>query len=338
MKRTLILAGLAGFLASVPAVAATISNTDPVPNVTTPVRDGGVGYRWTVEMGGTDRAEIEGVVGAWSWDEDTFPTTARGWTHTSNWVALKLNVPSVVTIRLARKENVPNPAGGLGGNVLYPAFTLYRGWDGDGADNHTYNNRGNVDWAEDLTYLIHHENDGVATSVEITLELEAGEYSIALGGNSPETLREPVQGYGATILTRPIPQPGLTLNGGPVLRTRQPSVVISGRVLAPEKAKSIVVSSGGRREILPVRGAGFTFRAGSIEPGRTVLSFALIDHEGKVADRQRVVIHRETPPAKPLDPGTNPFARPQLPGRFPAWFGFFEGITLPPSPRTIHPR
>lgn len=303
MKRTLLIAGLGGLLASVPAVAATVSNTDPVPNVTTPVRDGGVGYRWTVDMGGTDQADIEGVVGAWSWDEDAFPLTARGWTHTSNWVALKLNEASVVTIRLARKENVPNPAGGLGGNILYPAFTLYRGWDGDGADHHTYNNRGNVEWAEDLTYLTHAENDGVATSVEVTLELPAGEYSIALGGNSPSTSREPVQGYGATIRTRPIEQPALTINGGSVLRTRQPSLVISGRVIAHEKAKSIVVSFRGRRSILPVRGGGFTFRAGSIKPGRNVLSFSLVDHGGEIVDRRRVVIDRVSPRPEPLEPG-----------------------------------
>jgi hypothetical protein len=140
-----------------------------------------------------------------------------------------------------------------------------------------------------------------------------------------------VQGYGATILTRPIPQPGLTINGAPVFRTRQPSLVLSGRVLAHAKAKSIVVSSGGRREILPVRGAGFTFRAGSIAPGRNVLSFSLIDHEGKVADRQRVVIHRDALPAEPVQPDADPGKGILFPGRSVS----FKILPFLRSPRMI---
>lgn len=288
-------------IAVAPAHAANVSPSDPSPNVYDPVTfdplAGGVGYAWTVNMGPDDRAAFDGLVGAWSWDEDAFPTTAKGWTHTSNWVALKLRQPSKVTIRVSRKENVPDGQGGVGGNILYPAFTLYKNWDGDGGDDHTYNNRGNVVWAEDLAYLKHVENVGGQASVELTLELPAGHYSIALGGNSPSTNREPFQGYGATIITTPLAKPALTLSGGPVFRTTERSHVLSGRIGASERAKSIEVSHGGRKRLIPVRGDSWTFVAEPLEIRRNVLWLTLLDLDGKVADRIRVVIHRNAPPA-----------------------------------------
>jgi len=42
-------------------------------------------------------------------------------------------------------------------------MTIYRGWDNDGDDHHTYNNRGNIDWAEDLTYVDHYDNSTLET-------------------------------------------------------------------------------------------------------------------------------------------------------------------------------
>lgn len=300
MKTRYLLSLLAVAVTAVTSArSANVSPTDPSPNVYDPITfeplAGGVGYAWTVKMGPDDRADLEGLVGAWSWDEDAFPTTAKGWTHTSNWVALNLRKAAKVTIRVSRKLNVPDGQGGVGGNILYPAFTLYKNWDGDGGDDHTYNNRGNVVWAEDLGYLKHVENGGSETVVELTLELEAGNYSIALGGNSPSTKREPFQGYGATIITRPIESPSLQLSGGPIFRTGEHSFSLSGRIKNSEKAKSIVVSSGGHRHTMPVRGSAWTFEADHVEPGRNVIWLTLLDLEDKVADRQRVVIHRRTP-------------------------------------------
>ncbi len=192
-------------------------------------------------------------------------------------------------------ERARRPGRGRGNN-LYPAFTLYRNWDGDGGDDHTYNNRGNVAWAEDLVYLRHVENDGTATTVEMTIVLPAGEYSLALGGNSPSTLSEPKQGYGATILTEPLAKPTLTLSGGPVFRTTERSHVLSGRIGASERAKSIEVSQGARKRLIPVRGDSWTFVAEPLENRRNVFSLALLDLDGKVVDRIRVVIHRSAPP------------------------------------------
>jgi hypothetical protein len=157
-------------------------------------------------------------VGAWSWDEDNFPATAKGWTHTSKWVQLELTEPGALTVKLESAAGVPWPAPDaptrLAGTNLFPSFTIYRGWDTDSGtltnadgttldQDHTFNNRGNIAWAEDVTYLDHVENS-VAHELTRTWVLGAGKYTVNLGGNSPATLAEGRQGYVAVFATEPL--------------------------------------------------------------------------------------------------------------------------------------
>jgi len=208
---------------------------------------GGIFYRWTAAM--TEETSVSMVrhVGAWSWEDESLfdpgaGETPVGWTHTSDWVALTLDNPAWLTIRLERKEGVPNPTSQNPDNVaqfnLYPGFTVYSGWDNDLApqsfadefnngtpthDWHTYNNRGNIPWAEDLSYVAHREPDG-SHMVEASFLLEAGQYSIVLGGNSISTVNEPRQGYEATFTTTPVPEPTsalLTFAGALALLARR---------------------------------------------------------------------------------------------------------------------
>jgi hypothetical protein len=298
MKKTSLIAGLFSLFTLATAGAATISPTDPSPNAYAPVTfeplDGGVGYAWTVSMSGKDNASVEGLVGAWSWDEDSFPETAKGWTHTSNWVALKLNKASKVTIRLFRKLNVSDGQGGVGGNILFPAFTVYQNWDGDGGDDHTYNNKGNVVWAEDLAYLTHVENNGTATSVDITLELPAGMYSLAVGGNSSSTNREPFQGYGLEITTEEVEAPSFEVTGGTRFTTSQGSHALAGEVENVEKAKRLRVVRGGRTSIVKFKKDTWSLDVDDLAPGRNVVWLKLETTDGKIADLKRVVIQRHT--------------------------------------------
>lgn len=302
MKKTRYLISLLYVLGATAAGAANISKSDPSPNVYDPDTyaplDGGVGYHWTVVMGPKDRANLEGTVGAWSWDEDFFPETARGWTHTSNWIALKLTKASKVTIRLSRKANVPIDGGGTGGGILYPAFTLYRNWDGDGGDSHTYNNRGDVEWAEDLSYIAHVENKVTGAPAQLTLELPAGLYSIALGGSSPSVDREPVQGYGASIVTMPIEQPEIRLRRS-YRSTSRESEGLSGMVTRVDKVRRILVVQNGKRHAVSLRRNGWSTRISRLEPGRNVVWLMLESKEGKIVDRKRVVIVRRVPRTKP---------------------------------------
>jgi hypothetical protein len=187
--------------------AATVMPGDPA--------DGGILYRWMIDLNMIDSATIVRHVGAWSWEDESLFNTATqnpvGWTHNSDWVALTLANPLRLTIRVESKEGVPNPTSqdpnALAGTNLYPGLTLYRGWDNDGDDSHSYSNRGNVSWAEDVTYIAHVEPHG-SHSVEQTWNLPAGLYTMVLGGNSISTVNEGRQGYQAIFTTAAVPEPG----------------------------------------------------------------------------------------------------------------------------------
>lgn len=195
---------------------------------------GGIGYKYTVTMGGLDSATLSSHVGAWSWEDNSLfggagqGTDPVGWTHTSNWVALNVTVTSVFKIRIERDATVPWPSQAEPNRLasvasMYPSFTIWRNWDNDVVpdafkakqevidafapdpvpadlgDWHTYNNRGAVEWAEDLVYVGHLDNSTLET-IEATFTLTPGQYSIVIGSNAPATDTNR-QGYKATLTT-----------------------------------------------------------------------------------------------------------------------------------------
>jgi hypothetical protein len=220
---------LFGLILASRAAAATISFHDvasPDPNA------GGIGYEWYVTLGGVDSAVTPNIggshIGAWSWEDQGLfepgdPT--RGWTHTSQWVAVTLTEASRFTITLERNANIPNGAGFRPTNNLFPSFTLWSGWDNDdvtqsvadfygidAADGefHEYNNGGNVDWAEDLSFIGMVDNNS-ETSATYTVDLAAGNYTIVLGSNAPSTSNPPRQGFRASFATTAVPEPSSAL-------------------------------------------------------------------------------------------------------------------------------
>lgn len=178
---------------------ATVTHADPGGD--------GITYAWTMEAGANSIGTFKDTCGAWSWeDTDLFdpPEPTVGWTHTSRWLALRLTEPTVVTVTMARDATVPFAGtGNVNGNAptefMSPSLTLWKNWDNDGDDHHTYNNRGNVDWAEDLVYVGHVENTTEA-SITRSWYLPAGDYSFALGSNDEDTSAVP-QGFSFTLLT-----------------------------------------------------------------------------------------------------------------------------------------
>lgn len=173
--------------------------------------EGGIGYQHQVTLGKNSSGSFSGLVGAWSWEDNSLfggdgqGTDPVGWTHTSNWAAVRVQSDTLLTITMARDATVPWAAApeelnGLGDTAaMYPSFTLWRGWDNDGDDYHTYNNHGNVDWAEDLQY-VDHLNNSSATTVTRTYFLPAGDYTLALGSNA-DTTNGNLQGYKVTLAT-----------------------------------------------------------------------------------------------------------------------------------------
>lgn len=221
---------LSGLLIAATGISAAtisfhdVSNPDPNP--------GGIGYEWYVTLGGVDAAvtpDIPGShVGAWSWEDQGLfepgdPT--RGWTHTSHWVAVTLTEASRFTITLERNANIPNGGSFRPTDNMFPSFTLWSGWDNDDipeaialaygldpadGENHDYNNRGNIDWAEDLSFIGLVDNNS-ESSASYTVDLAAGNYTIVLGSNAPSELNPPRQGYRASFTTTAVPEPSSAL-------------------------------------------------------------------------------------------------------------------------------
>lgn len=306
----LLALGLAG-ATSLPLAAATVSPTDPVPNTPGPPADGGIGYHWTAKMNSKDRADLHGTVGAWSWDEDGFPETAKGWTHTSNWIALELEADCRLTIQIQRKAGVPttvtmNNPDGVGLFNLYPALTVYQRWQETGGDSHNFNNRGNIAWAGQIAYLTHFENGG-GHVIEATLKLKAGRYSVVLGGNSPSTLAEGRQGYGATLTTEPYHDPaGITVSGKR-MSTRKASYRLRGRVLNSENLASVQVRHAGLTTRAKVKGRSWTARVTGLKARRNVVVLTALSRDGSTSRPVRVVIDRIVPAKAKPKPIRSPF-------------------------------
>jgi len=195
-----------------PSQAATI--------VTNPGYAPGIGYEWGITMGANDTAVFDSSqhpnaphntgVGAKSWAEPANPVGGKGWTHTSQWVALDLSGLTENTLL-----TVSHSRGTTGS--LFPAFSLYQGWEQVGPETHQFNNIGNTSWAANLTYIDHVANaggpDGTAngvgtTSVSKTFNLAPGLYSIALGGNPSFDLAQTGRhAFAADLTTAPVPVP-----------------------------------------------------------------------------------------------------------------------------------
>lgn len=183
-----------------PVSAADISFADPVPNVADPscppdvVFSGGMSYEWTVKMGKHDKASLVRHVGAKSWNEvpPFYTAPETGWTHTSDWIALELTHPAILSIEIKRQEGVIIPSATLdangavtlnqnvAGNKLYPAFSVYKDWDETSCEDHRYNNADNF-WST-ITFLGNKSNKFGRDEVSRKLRLPAGKYSIAVGG------------------------------------------------------------------------------------------------------------------------------------------------------------
>jgi hypothetical protein len=215
--RTLSAALTLGLLATAVSLRASTIITPPT---------GGIAYNSGVVLSANDSALISGAVGQWSWQDPAISDAQvpnGGWGHTSNWIAVTITEPTVLTMTLTRNNSVPMlPSGFYPSSNYFPAFTIWRNWDTDPApadfydtdmagtsgNYHVYPNTGNVGWAEDLSYLDHYRNSGTETSVSDSWLLPAGNYTFAVGGLAPASDGASRQGYLANFSTSAVPEPG----------------------------------------------------------------------------------------------------------------------------------
>jgi hypothetical protein len=158
-------------------VVGDLSFADPAP--------AGIGYEWTVRLRHGERAELVNAVGAKSWNEPSNPEGLKGWTHTSNWIALELVDDAVVRITVVRQPGVVVPSGSTfaaARTEIVPALSLYRGWDETTVfEDHTFNNLGNF-WST-IEYVGAAANAKSRPKVTYRVRLPAGRYSLVVGGN-----------------------------------------------------------------------------------------------------------------------------------------------------------
>jgi hypothetical protein len=180
---------------------------------------GGITYDFLVDVthaGST--GTWQGQVGAKSWNEPGNPVGSKGWTHTSDWSALNLHEAGWFTITLEQTS----------GSQLTPAFTLFQGvasgpvvWNPSDPTSgnfewHTFNTTGNPydtdplhwEWARNqISYLDHEANPLSLTAITRTFFLDAGQYSLAFGGNPADTTLTGQHGYLATASLSAVPIP-----------------------------------------------------------------------------------------------------------------------------------
>jgi len=271
---------------------------DPVPNrfnSETGTTTGGISYAWTVSSVGNLTANLNGIVGASSWSYPAASTPDEGSTRASSWIALRLRLPCLVTIRVSRAANIPDPLGilpgDLGGGDLRPAFTLYSGWQEAGSDEVAYPNKSAIPWASALSYLSHTEDEGDGI-VETSLELPAGDYSIALGGIGAPGFDAGRQGYEASLSMVSRALPASVLTKGSRFKTGKKSFRLTGRFLNPGSAASIAIQQNRKTVFLPANGSAWSANLTGLKPGLNYIYITAISLDGKVSSRKKITITR----------------------------------------------
>lgn len=168
------------------------------------------GYTHYLELAPTDNtgASIIGSVGSWSWEDRDLGSNVF-WRHRSDWIAFNLAEAASVTIQVERNNDERDSS------KLFPSFTLYQSFNDTDGGSHFADNTSDLQWeagSQLMSYLMHHENSSDGT-IERTIDLAAGNYTVLLGGNA---VAEPINvavDYRAVFSASPIPEPSTALLG-----------------------------------------------------------------------------------------------------------------------------
>lgn len=177
--------------------------------------EGGIGYEWTVTLGHHGSHEIVGSTGGKGSYEPSFTAPDIGWTHTTDWVAVELEEEAILEIQVSRQEGVyemkvdretGEKSYATSGAMLYPAVSIYNGWDSTTeTEKGSFNPAGNF-WStldfKDVEYSRNGE-----TTIVWRARMPAGQYSVNIGGVNAlycaetDACYQGVHGYRATFTT-----------------------------------------------------------------------------------------------------------------------------------------
>ena len=181
--------------------------------------EGGIGYEWTVTLGHHGSAEIVGSTGGKGSYEPAFEAPDFGWTHTTDWVALELEEDVILEITVARQQGVyemtvnedtGEQSYATSGAMLYPALSIYEGWDSTTEkEKGSFNPIGNF-WST-INFKAAEFSAWGEDTIIYRAKLAAGKYSVNIGGVNALYCAETdacyngVHGYRATFTASDVP-------------------------------------------------------------------------------------------------------------------------------------
>lgn len=219
-KLATLLLGVSALAFSTTSIAH-VAYEDPHPKGMNGADDtGGIGYEWHVHILKGNTEEITGSTGGKGSFEPTFTAPDFGWTHTTDWVALELAAMGVLEIQVTRQPGIyelqvdrKDPTKQkftTSGDLLYPAMSIYKGWDETAKEKASFNPAGNF-WATGLEFMKVEYSKWGETTITYRAMLPAGKYSVNIGGVNALYCKETdkcfngVHGYRATFNLKPMP-------------------------------------------------------------------------------------------------------------------------------------
>jgi hypothetical protein len=198
--------------------AGNLYANDSVDIKYAPTAGAEIRYPWKVTLSDHSAAELVRHVGAKSASEPAQEEPLKGWTHFTDWVALTLTEPVLLTVEIAAQSGVHYTTFNAETNVttdivagasLYPASSIYQGIDNTTETGHMYNPKGN--FAAKINFLKYTEDAAGKKAISYKMLLEPGQYSVAIAGlnaahcQSTDACFNGRHGYRAKLTTEPAP-------------------------------------------------------------------------------------------------------------------------------------
>lgn len=273
---------------------------DPDPNesdTATGLPDGGVPYSRLIGVAADFETNFEGIVGDRSWYDGKFSEPDRGHVRSCYWVAIHLKVPCEIEVTVSAQEGVFDfrsiVPGVSAGGELKPAFTIFRGWQRSGDEAVAFHNRGDSLDLPALEFLSFFEGESEETSVTGTATLEAGYYTIVIGGNTQAERSAGRKGFAAQFKTESLALPPSIWKTKRRYVTKKSRIPIKGRIKNHESAALLAVQQSRRNKTYRSGGSRWKVKSRRLKHGQNTVFVAAVGHDGKVSRWKRIKLIRK---------------------------------------------